>query len=328
MAVRWEEDPEAFASSSWARLVEADPDATFFHSPRWLKLYWEEFGSGPPLIAQVESGGHEVAAAAFELASGHLTWLGGFEVTDYMGPVGPLDARVGAAKELLASLSSRADWRDADLGGLLEDGGWLEAMTAAAGAVGLEAAVAPDGVAPLLPLPDTFDAYLEGLPSKRRHEIRRKARRLDERYPDARLVDVTPDMLPDAMDRFVELHRSSPGQKGRFMRSGMERFFRRFAAELVHDGTLRMSFLEAGGSRLAGAIGFRWRDRFLLYNSAFDQSHAAVSPGMVLVAELIRTAIEEGRRRFDMLKGDISYKYRFGSRPRRLARLRLRRPES
>jgi CelD/BcsL family acetyltransferase involved in cellulose biosynthesis len=45
---------------------------------------------------------------------------------------------------------------------------------------------------------------------------------------------------------------------------------------------------------------------------------------MVLIAELIRSTIEEGYRGFDMLKGDLPYKYRFGARARGLARLRLR----
>jgi hypothetical protein len=45
---------------------------------------------------------------------------------------------------------------------------------------------------------------------------------------------------------------------------------------------------------------------------------------MALVAELIRSAIEEGCRGLDMLKGDLPYKYRFGARPRGVARLRLR----
>jgi CelD/BcsL family acetyltransferase involved in cellulose biosynthesis len=103
----------------------------------------------------------------------------------------------------------------------------------------------------------------------------------------------------------------------------MELFFRRLADELAGDGTLRLSFLEADGERIAGAVGFRFRDRFLLYNSAYDHDLSALAPGMVLVAELIRGAIEEGRSVFDMLKGDLGYKYRFGARPRRVCRLRL-----
>jgi CelD/BcsL family acetyltransferase involved in cellulose biosynthesis len=46
---------------------------------------------------------------------------------------------------------------------------------------------------------------------------------------------------------------------------------------------------------------------------------------MVLIADLIRSAIEEGRSGLDFLKGDLGYKYRFGARPRPLAALALRR---
>ncbi len=37
-----------------------------------------------------------------------------------------------------------------------------------------------DGVAPFLPLPRSWDDYLGHLPSKHRHEIKRKARKLTE----------------------------------------------------------------------------------------------------------------------------------------------------
>src|SRR5206468_3559875 len=36
-------DVQDFLRPSWVRVVDADPAATFFHMPRYLKLYWEEF---------------------------------------------------------------------------------------------------------------------------------------------------------------------------------------------------------------------------------------------------------------------------------------------
>ena len=42
---------------------------------------------------------------------------------------------------------------------------------------------------------------------------------------------------------------------------------------------------------------------------------------MVLVAEDIRLAIEDGCEAFDLLKGDYAYKYRFGAHPRAVRRL-------
>ena len=51
----------------------------------------------------------------------------------------------------------------------------------AAAARGLAVEEAPDhdGVAPFLALPPTWDGYLEALPAKLRHEIKRKAKKLE-----------------------------------------------------------------------------------------------------------------------------------------------------
>ena len=53
-------------------------------------------------------------------------------------------------------------------------------------------------------------------------------------------------------------------------------------------------------------------------------SAGSLAPGMVLVAEDIRLAIEDGCAAFDLLKGDYAYKYRFGAVPRAIRRLSSR----
>jgi CelD/BcsL family acetyltransferase involved in cellulose biosynthesis len=325
MPVDWVDDPVAFTAPGWATLAETDPEATFFHSPRFLKPYWEEFGTGRLAIASVPHGNGILAMSAFEVRDRLLAFLGGFEVTDYMGPVGGPSDRELAAKELMAGMAARDDWDRADLRGLPRDGRWLTCLAEAAPSAGLACQVEEDGVAPWLALPASFDAYLAALPGKRRHEIRRKERRLREAFPDVHLVDATSRTMDEDLDRFVELHRSSAGEKGKFMVPGMELFFRRLADILLPTGAFRLAFLEAGGRKIAGAVGFRDRGAFRLYNSAYDDVHAAVAPGIVLVAELIRSAIEEGCSGLDFLKGDLAYKYRFGPRRRRIARLLLTR---
>jgi CelD/BcsL family acetyltransferase involved in cellulose biosynthesis len=324
MPVEWLDDPRAFVTHDWTPLVKRDPEATLFHTPRFLTLFFEEFGAARLQVAVVRRGEQPVATAAMDLRGEELTWLGGFDVTDYMGPVGDPEHRRWAARELMDAIAERRDWRKADLAGMPTNGKWLAALAKSAEDAGLPAVVEPSEVAPFVRLADSFEDYLAQLEPKLRHEIRRKDRRLRAAHPDVRLVDSVPETVDADLDRFVELHRASPGEKGRFMVRGMELFFRRLASELLEDGTFRLSFLETEGVRIAGAIGFRWRDRFLLYNSAYDHAYARIAPGMALVAELIRSAIEEGCRGLDMLKGDLPYKYRFGARPRGVARLRLR----
>lgn len=325
MPLEWIADPRVFALDEWERLRAADPEATFFHTSRFLRIYWEELGEGTPLVAIVRQGDEPIGLCGFQVRDGVLSFLGGFEVTDYLGPIGRPEDRARVAKEVTTALAARDDWDRADLEGLPQEGSWLGALADAAEAAGLATEVGEDDVAPMLDLPADWDAYLAGLKPKQRHEIRRKERRLGERFPDARLTRSSTESFDADLDRFVEMHRASEGPKGRFMSEDVEPFFRRLGSELLPEGILRLAFLEGGGEKLAGLVAFRFEDTLLLYNSAFDPRHRAVAPGMVLVSEIVKEAIGEGCARLDMLKGDLGYKYRFGARPRPIRRLLLER---
>jgi CelD/BcsL family acetyltransferase involved in cellulose biosynthesis len=323
-------DPRDFARRDWSTLVTADPSGTFFHTPQYLKLYWEEFGAEPGhlLFAFAEDDGAQVGAAAFERIGTTLRFLGGTEVTDYQGPVAPPDVQPAVAKELFAALGRLDGWSEADLRGLPEDRAWLSLLAQAAEAqgFGVEVADEPNGIAPFLSVPGSYDEYLEQLPSKLRHEIKRKARRLEAETGPWHICLATRENLEEFLDRFVELHLTSEGPKGVFLQPGMEIFFRRLGEAFLPRGIFNLTFIELEGHRkLAGTIGFRFEGTYYLYNSAFDREYQAVSPGMVLVAEDIRIAIEAGCSAFDLLKGDYAYKYRFGAEPRVVKRLVIRR---
>ena len=105
------------------------------------------------------------------------------------------------------------------------------------------------------------------------------------------------------------------------MHAGMEIFFRRLAEAFLEPHVFHVAFLELGGKKGAGAVGFGYGDTFSLYNSAFDREFAHLSPGTVLVADLIEEAIASDRTTFDLLKGDVGYKYRFGATPRAVRKL-------
>ena len=326
MRIVFSEDGQDFHRRGWHELVQADPVGTFFHTPAYLKLYWEEFGEQPDhllLAFAEEDDGVQVGACAFERIGETLRFLGGTEVTDYMGPVGLPERYDAMAKELWTALLTRDDWRDADLRGLPEDQPWVGLLRDAANAAGLTVEQTDDqnGVAPFLPLPATWDEYVAALSSKYRHEIKRKARKLTEEAGEFRIVTADGDTMIPLLDRFVELHRMSEGPKGVFMVPGMEIFFRRLGEAFCADGVFRLTFIEVGGELAAGTIGFVWGGTSYLYNSAFDRSWGNLAPGMVLVAEDIRLAIEEGCDGFDLLKGDYAYKYRFGSHRRAVKRL-------
>ena len=319
MRIVFSEDGQDFHRRGWHELVQADPAGTFFHTPAFLKLYWEEFGETPDhllLAFAEEDDGTQVGAVAFERIGETLRFLGGTEVTDYMGPVGVPERQDAMAKELWTALLTREDWRDADLRGLPEDQPWFGLLRDAASAQGLGVTEDDDGVSPFLPLPSSWDDYLAAC--RRSTATRSSGRRASSSRKPASSASSRPTTRRSRRcstgSWSCTACRRGPRASSwcRAWRSSSAGSARRSAPQ----GVFRLTFIEVGGQLAAGTIGFVWGGTSYLYNSAFDRSWGNLAPGMVLVGEDIRLAIEEGCRGFDLLKGDYEYKYRFGSSAR------------
>jgi CelD/BcsL family acetyltransferase involved in cellulose biosynthesis len=177
---------------------------------------------------------------------------------------------------------------------------------------------------PILALPSSWDAYLAGLSGKHRHELTRKLRRMEREAPEVHAVSVgEPAAVRARLNDFLRLHRSSRVGKAKFMDERMEDFFREVTTALAGRGMLRLWFLEAAGGAIASFITLEWEGTVGLYNSGFEPSRAALSPGLILLAHVIRDAIARGMTRFDFLRGEERYKYEFGPTPEDVYRVRI-----
>jgi CelD/BcsL family acetyltransferase involved in cellulose biosynthesis len=323
-------DPDAIDALGieWRRLSALDPAATVFHRPEFARIWWAEFTDLRELrIVEVRNDGDLRGVAAMSAEpDGVLRFLGDLETTDYLGPVARPEDRAAVAAATIDAAISFGGWSLCEMHGLVDGLGWEDALGAAAEAAGLGVERRAQDVCPQLALPPAFDDYLAALPGKLRHEIRRKARRL-ERDAGAFVLRVSDAASLGAdLERFFDMHRSSDGPKGKFMHEGMASFFTRLAETLMGLGELRLTFLEIESRPVAGAYCFVDRGSWAVYNSAFDHAHRELSPGMVLVGELVRVAIEERCHIFDFMRGSEEYKYRFGARDVGLVQLTLRRP--
>jgi CelD/BcsL family acetyltransferase involved in cellulose biosynthesis len=146
--------------------------------------------------------------------------------------------------------------------------------------------------------------------------MQRKMRRLEREVPGARAVGLASRADVEArFDDFLVLHRHSRVGKARFMDERMEAFFRRVASALAEKDGFRLWLLDGPDGPLATFLCLEWDDTVGLYNSGFRPDRAALSPGLVLLAHVVRDAIERGKRRFDFLRGEERYKYDFGPTP-------------
>jgi CelD/BcsL family acetyltransferase involved in cellulose biosynthesis len=86
--------------------------------------------------------------------------------------------------------------------------------------------------------------------------------------------------------------------------------------------------LMVGDRRLATGIHFETDDGILFYNAGIDPDARDLSPGVLMVYSYVARAIESGRRRIDLLRGDEPYKYDWGARDEMIQRVLIRRKES
>jgi CelD/BcsL family acetyltransferase involved in cellulose biosynthesis len=189
---------------------------------------------------------------------------------------------------------------------------------------GLRATVERLDRCPVLALPKTWDEYLGRLSGKDRHELRRKMRRLERELPGVTVrAHGETAGWDEAMSRFLTLHRLSKVGKARFMDERMERFFRSATTRLAAAGWARLWFLEFEGAAVAAFLCLEYAGSVGLYNSGFDPARAQLAPGIVLLAHLIRDAIERGFPVFDFLRGEEPYKYGFGPSPEDVLEVRI-----
>ena len=128
-----------------------------------------------------------------------------------------------------------------------------------------------------------------------------------------------------ALDDFLRLYRESRSDKAAFMTEQMERFFRAIISALAAEGKVELIFLNLGGVRAAAVLCFCAGEESLLYNNGYDPNYAYLSVGLLSKALALRKAIEEGKRRFDFLRGHEPYKYDLGAKDVSVYRCTVRR---
>ena len=246
---------------------------------------------------------YETAPDAFEL-------VGGADISDYLDLIAVAGHEDEAWAALLAARGAeRARWV---LHAVPAASPTTRAVSALAPTLGLAANVTLEERCPVLDLPASWETYLASLSGKHRHELTRKIRRFDREVADGRAVVVrAPDAVAARLADFVTLHRRSRVGKAKFMDERMERFFRAVLPALAARDAVALWFLEAGGAPVASFVCLEWDGTVGLYNSGFAPEAAPLSPGLVLLSQVIRDAIARGRPRFDFLRGEERYKLDF-----------------
>lgn len=311
--------------ASWNGLLDRSVAPSVFLTWTWQTEWARAFAPDHRLQILAVTGDDGSLAGLlplYEDGPERLRVLGGVAVSDYLDLIAPAGSEEDVWQALLQHRAAqRVEW---DLHAVRAASPTAEILPRLAPSWGLRVVAEVEERCPVLALPATWDDYLARLSGKDRHELKRKRRKLERELPAVTVsVHASAEGWDEALGRFLTLHRLSKVGKARFMDERMERFFRDVTLGLARRGWGRLWFLESEGVPVASFLCIEHGVSVGLYNSGFDPAHARLAPGIVLLAHVIRDAIERGVPVFDFLRGEESYKRDFGPTPEHLLNIRI-----
>jgi CelD/BcsL family acetyltransferase involved in cellulose biosynthesis len=317
----------------WDALCARCPDASVFQSFRWQFRWWETYGAGRRLRLVLMRDGDRLLGIApcyvesvsklpgLRLETLRFVGLGGDTMPDDLGFLLEPAAKPLAAALAAYVLDEVAAGVDVfEFGSIGSAAPELAALEAAARARGLRVEAEVESEISYIDLPGTVAAYLDSLSANRRWKVRRARSRLGQElaYTFGR-VESTED-LPRRIDDLVALHRSR--WEGRAAEYGFRTptylaFHRAVMHDLLARDALRLFYIEVASRPIAMNYCYRWRDGYYFFQAGLDPAFEKYRVGEVLMVHAIETAIAEGCKVFDMLRGDHAYKKSLARQQRR-----------
>ena len=304
--------------SEWEELWRRVPGASPFQSPSWLLPWWRQFGTDSPVVATWRMGNRLAGVlpcyVLAERGDSKLLPIG-VSLSDYFDALIAVDAPLGTATQLLSAVLEAAGVSVCDLPDMPP------------GAALLDAEPSPDWQAhaiagqpcPVLSVPDgaTFDRIV---PAKTRRKLRMNRNRADRiggwttRWAD-------PSTFPAALGALIDLHQArwtAKDEPGVFSDRRVPECLGETGADLLSEGGLALASVVVRDQTAAACLMLRSvPDRLYLYLSGFAEEFAFLSPGTILLGDIVETAIRDGVREIHFLRGSEAYKYAWGGVDRR-----------
>lgn len=300
-------DEAARLERQWDDLLPRASGATPFQSPAWLLPWYAVWAPDRVHILAVRNRARELIAVLPGTRNHDRLELAGGGISDYLAPIVAAAHPDRAGKALDRAV---AGWR-CEFHHLPAGVPW---PAHAGGGDGWHGETA--SICPVVALPSTSERWRQSLPAGLRRNIRRYGSRIrDEADAMFRTVRRSDEVRGAVSDLFV-LHTSRWHQRrcpGVFADSDVRRFHEMSAPRLFDRNLLRLHLLSAGDATIGVQYVLVGNGRAFAYIAGFDPGWSRYSPGTLLLAFAIESAIEEGCVEFDLLRGTEPYKYIWGA---------------
>ncbi|MBN1680535.1 MAG: GNAT family N-acetyltransferase [Anaerolineae bacterium] len=313
----------------WDELLANSEANQIFLTHTWLSTWWEAYQPGViwGIVVRDHASGQLNGIAPWFISTSEdgtqiVCAIGCVDVTDYLDVI----IRQGCEREVLTTLAEfieqQTDTFDQITLCNIPHGSYtLELFPSLLEERNLHTVIEQQDVCPVITLPERWTDYIASLSKKNRHELRRKLRRAGSGQVENEAAETidwyivgSEHNLDTQLDLFLKLMAASNDDKATFLQNpANQAFFRLIVPRLARQGWLQLAFFTVNGQAAATYLNFDYANRIMVYNSGHKpDSHGHLSPGIVLLARLIKHAIEQEREAFDFLRGNEPYKYDMG----------------
>ncbi|HEX5369137.1 MAG TPA: GNAT family N-acetyltransferase [Dehalococcoidia bacterium] len=328
-AIRLEEarsvDELAGLEEAWRELQQQSTAAGVFGTFRWNQAVARHHARNAELLVMLaESANRPVAVVPLArrrfLGMDTLVFLGSgltdYSIADYQDALladRDVEEALDAIVTRLADESCDLLW----LQDLPSSSRLLELLPEKLERAGLRVRITPGNDVHRVDLPGSWQDYLSGLSSSWRKEIVRKQRRFEAEHAGGyRLVHERREIEP-AMQTLFELHTqrwNSAGAPGIFDTAEARAFYMDLAHSMYERDSLYLSLLETPDGPVGAGLGFDVGGTRYAYTYGYKPGPEweKVSLGLLLDCLSIRTGIEAGLERVDLLRNEGAYKQRYG----------------
>jgi CelD/BcsL family acetyltransferase involved in cellulose biosynthesis len=291
-------------ASEWGDLSTRSA-ATPFQHPDWVISWVETFSPQNIRVVEVRSGGNLVGLAPLLIypRAGEqvLAFLAG-GVSDYLDLLVDPQCEHEAVPAILDAIKGVSEWTLMDLTDLPSNS--VLNRTRLAGW-----AAQHDYCSAVL-LPKTVEELLQQFSKRQRANLRQAGSRI-QRTGGASIEQATAETLPAFMEDHFRLHASRwlrDGQDGVLADENVKTFHNKAAPKLLARGILHLYRLRLGEQTVAVIYTLFGSTTVFCYLQGYDPDFAVLSPGTHLMFSVMQDAISSGVWKFDLLRGEETYK--------------------
>lgn len=330
----------------WSELLARSASPEPMLSPTWLLTWWQVYGQNRALCVVLFYLQDRLVGLA-PLQRRRFWHKPGIPFTrleplgadvdeddgvcsDYLNVIAEIDHEEAVAKGLAEALAARSmgRWTEFVLPAMDGESRMVPLLSQCLRGKGFDVECQASGVAPFIALPETWEEYLQALPSKKRYPITRALREFDKwAGDDWQLHEArTSAELVEGNRILQSLHSErwqGKGQAGAFGGQRFRDFHDAIMPRLLTEGRLELMWLAVRGDPIAAVYHLIDNNKVYFYQCGrkMDLPHGQ-RPGLVILAKAIQKAITAGRREFDFLAGAAQYKSQFAPLARPIVQIR------